>query len=208
MSDEIYLQPAKAGETLLQMQNLLKDFNKQIHEMGAIIKTNAAVTYSEPLLKAMTLAAHDLNNLGHAANAAIYAFSHAFVDVIEEWKKTDAQAAASVSFSKPHLEDIRLVTHASRKLHVDIEKIKIFITHLDGCNDILKSHFDDMDALIRDSVHYWRGDSASHTRETWRRRLEPVMDNTYKTVQKVVEIMREELHAFIKRDAQNFPGRW
>ena len=208
MSDEIYLKPAKAGETLLNMQGHLKQFNDHLHEMGSIIKTNAAVTYSEPLLKAMTQAVHDLNKLSHAVNAGISTFSHAFVQVIEEWKKTDAQAAASVSFTKPHFEDIRLVTHSSQKLHVDIESIKILVTRIDTDNTILKSHFDDMDTLIHDSVHYWRGDSASHTRETWRRRLEPLMDETAKTVQKVVNIMNEELQAFVKRDAQNFPGRW
>lgn len=208
MSDKIFLNPAKAGETLLEMQHLLEDFNKQIHEMGGIIKTNAAVTYSEPLLKAMSLVAHDLTNLGHAVNAGVSTFSQSFVEVVEEWKKTDAHAAASVSFSRPHFEDIRIPHHSSHKLHADIEKIKGLITHLDGCNDILKSHFDDMNTIMNDSINWWDGESASHTRVTWEIRIVPLMDETYKTVHKLWEMMDEELRAFIKRDAHNFPGRW
>ena len=208
MSDSIYLEPAKAGQTLLQMQNTLKKFNDEIREIGVQLKSTALITYSEPLTKALGHTSQELNNIGHAVNAGVYAFSHAFVNVIEEWKKTDAQAAASISFKKPHFEDIHLVYHKAHKLHVSpMDMLKGINTIEDG-GGMLRNYFEDMDDLIRDSVHYWRGESASHTRESWRRHIEPLKESTVKTVVNVAEMMREELGAFMKRDSQNFPGKW
>lgn len=208
MSDEIYLEPAKAGQTLLQMQNTLKKFNDQIHEIGVQLKSTANITYSEPLTKALGQAAHNLNNIGQGVNSGVYAFSHAFVNVVEEWKKTDAKSAASVSFKKPHFEPIHLVYHKARKLHVHpIDMIKGIDTIEDG-GTVLKNQFEEMDNLLRDSVHYWRGESASHTRESWRRHIEPLKESTAKTIQTVANMMRDELQAFINRDSQNFPGKW
>lgn len=207
MSDVIKLEPAKAGETLTEMQHLLKEFNDELYTINSELRSLSVITYSEPLIKAMTQANHDINNLGHAVNAAIYAFSHAFVHVIEEWKKTDAQAAASISFEKPDFEDIRLLHHQAIKVQVEISEISHCIDNIDISEDHLESLFEKMDNLMKASAHYWQGHSANQTRHNWKRHVEPLKEHTVKTVLKAVEIMSHELTAFMKRDASNFPGK-
>lgn len=209
MSHEIItLEPAKAGETLLLMQNALGNFNDTLYTIGLELQNTSASTYSEPLLKALDLSTRDLNEMGHAVNAGIYAFSHAFVHVIEQWKKTDARMASAVSFDKPQFEELRVFHHAPRLLHVQIPEMKKVIETISFNNIFLKTYFESMDTLMKDSVHYWRGASADQTRQNWKRHLDPLMDKTEKTINKVVNIMTDELNDFIKRDANNFPGKW
>jgi hypothetical protein len=127
MSDKIYLEPAKAGETLLHMQGLLKNFKDYLYSINMELRSISVVTYSEPILDAINLASHEINNLGQAVNAAVYYFCQAFVHVIEEWKKTDAQHAASVSFDRSDFEVIRLLPHSSTKIYVDISEFSHII---------------------------------------------------------------------------------
>jgi hypothetical protein len=204
--DIITLNPAQAGETLLEMQRLLEIFNDNLYETGSAIIFTSSITYSDPLTKALSLAAHELTDLGIAVNAAIYAFSHAFVQVIEEWKKTDAQAAAGVFFRKPHPVEFRVLHRSAEKLLVQNNKIEILIDRIYLNGRSMGIHFDHMDTLIKESARYWRGHSADQTRHNWRRYIEPLMDKTDATIEKVCDTMREELREFMKRDARNFPG--
>lgn len=204
--DIITLDPAKAGQTLLQMQNTLEKFNNNLYETGSAIEFTSSITSSDPLLEALRLAAHDLTELSHAVNAAIYAFSHAFVHVVEQWKKTDAKHAASVFFSKPHPVEFRVLPRSAEKLLVENKKISALIDRIYISGVTMGSDFESMDTLIKESAHYWRGHSADQTRHNWKRHLEPLMEKTDKTIEKVCYMMREELMAFMKRDATNFPG--
>ena len=205
--DIITLSPSDAGATLRVMQLELGDFNDKINSMGVVIQNTAAQTYSDPLLKALARAAHDLSQLQYGVNAALYAFAHAFVHVIEQWKKTDAQAAASISFHKPHFEPIRLLPHPARKLHVDTSEMKRCIDYLDSQNGPMRWVFESMDVTIKDSAHYWRGHSGDLTRQNWKRHLYPLMEKSVRTVNKVVDVMTEEMQALKRRDTSNFVGR-
>lgn len=151
---------------------------------------------------------NDLNEMGYGVNAGIYAFSHAFVQVIEQWKKTDARMASAISFEKPQFEGFRLYHHAPRLLHVSVKDMKKVIEDISWNNMFLKDHFNLMDTIMQDSAHYWSGHSGDQTRQNWKRHLEPLVTKTEKTINKVVTIMNEELASFIKRDATNFPGKW
>jgi hypothetical protein len=71
----------------------------------------------------------------------------------------------------------------------------------------MKQHFEEMDVAIQDSAHFWRGHSGDQTRHNWKRHLHPLMEKTDKTIYKIVDFMTDELHAVIKRDAANHPGR-
>jgi hypothetical protein len=206
----ITLDPAQAGETILELQDTLMDFNHQIHEIGVQLIRTAAITYSAPLTKALGQAAQSLNNIGQGVNAAVYAFSHAFVRVIEEWKKTDAQQAASITFKRTDFESLhlRLIFHKAHKLHVSPYDMLKVIDAIEEGDVYLNKHFDKMDMLLLNSTHYWMGESAEQTRHSWKRHVKPLQENTTKTIQNVSEMMREELQAFMNRDSQNFPGKW
>src|SRR5689334_3064174 len=108
MSDAIKLEPAKAGQTLFHMQSLLEKFKNYLYEINTELRNISSINYSEPILDALNLATREVNNMGQAVNAAVYYFSQAFVHVIEQWKKTDAQHAASVSFARSDFEIIKL----------------------------------------------------------------------------------------------------
>jgi hypothetical protein len=208
--DVIKMEPAKAGETVYTMQGHLQDFNYVLYNMGLALQNISASTSSEPLLKAMDMSVLDLNKLGQGVNAGIYAFSHAFVQVIEQWKKTDAMAASGLLFSiqKPQFEEFRLFHHAPLLLHVHIADVKNVIEDLSLKNTLLKVQFDLMDTIMNESKNYWQGQSGDQTRQNWKRHLTPLAEDTEKTVNRVVNIMNDELAAFIKRDATNFPGKW
>jgi hypothetical protein len=206
----ITLDPAQAGETILELQDTLDSFNHQIHEIGVQLLRTAAITYSAPLTKALGQAADSLNNIGQGVNAAIYAFSQAFVRVVEEWKKTDAQQAASIYFKKSDFESmhIHLVFHKAYKLHVSTNDMLKGIDAIEDGGVYLNKYFDKMDNLLLNSIHYWMGESAEQTRHSWKRHVKPLQENTTKTIQNVSEMMREELQAFMNRDSSNFPGKW
>jgi hypothetical protein len=209
--DTIKLEPVKAGNTILQMQGYLKDFNDTLYSVGLQIQDTSASTFSEPLLKALELSVKDLNNLGQGVNAGIYAFSQAFAHVVEQWKKSDAKDANmawAISFEKPQFEGFRIFHHAPRMLHVSNKDMVKLIDYIATNNKTLKKYFDAMDKLMDESKNYWTGQSGLQTRQNWKRYLEPLMDNTYKTIDNVVTIMTQELNEFMKRDATNFIGRW
>jgi hypothetical protein len=207
-NDVIKLEPAKAGQTILKIQEYLRNFNHILYKTGLQLQDTSASTFSEPLLKAMELSVLDLNKLGQGVNAGIYAFSQAFVQVVEQWRKTDAKSAAAVSFEKPQFEEFRLFHHAPLILHVSIKDMKDLIAEISLNNTLISAQFGLLDDNINASKSYWQGQSADQTRQNWKRYLTPLAEDTEKTVNKIVTIMNEELAAFIKRDANNFVGKW
>lgn len=204
--DIIMIDPSDANATLRVLHMELGDFNGYIDSMGILMKHIAAETYSDPLLKALARAAIDMSRLQYGVNAALYAFANAFVHVIEQWRKTDAHASASVSFDKPRFEAIHLLPHPAHRLHVDTVKMKRCIDYIDQHNGSMRNVFDDMDFSIKDSARYWRGHSGDQTRHNWQRHLEPLVTETVRTIGKVVDLMTEELIALMIRDAARFPG--
>jgi hypothetical protein len=204
--DIITLNPAEAGITLLDMQELLEKFNDKLYETGSAIEFTTTITYSDPLIKALGRSVHELTDLGRGVNTAIYAFSHAFVQVIEQWRKTDAKSAAGVFFRKPHPVEFHVLQRSAEKLLVRVDKIDFLIERIYLSGRSMGIYFDQMDNLIKESARYWRGHSADQTRHNWKRYLEPLMDRADATIEKVCDTMREELREFMKRDARNFPG--
>jgi hypothetical protein len=207
VSDAIKLEPAKAGQTLLHMQNLLKKFKDYLYTINMELRSISVVTYSEPILDAINLASHEINNLGQAVNAAVYYFSQAFVHVVEEWKKTDARHAASVSFERSDFEIIKLLPHSSTKIYVDIDDFSRIIHTIGESRRHVKTTFQEMDDLIKASHHYWQGHSGDQTRDKWKRLLEPLVTATLASIADVETSINDEIFAFMKRDASNWPGQ-
>lgn len=206
MSDAIKLEPAKAGQTLLHMQSLLEKFKNYLYEINTELRNISSINYSEPILDALNLATREVNNMGQAVNAAVYYFSQAFVHVIEQWKKTDAQHAASVSFARSDFEIIKLAPHPSTKVYVEISEFSLIIQHISGVRHKVQKTFQEMDNLIKASQHYWHGQSADQTRHKWTSLLEPLVSVTLKSIAEVETNINDEINAFLQRDASNFPG--
>jgi uncharacterized protein YukE len=204
MSDIITLEPRQAAETLAQMQNTVKTFLQEIEMVGEVLRLTAALTFSTPLTAVFEAAADALTNIGNAVNAAVNAYSQAFVQVIETWKQTDMTASSDVSFDKPGFDGITITINDAIKVEVQPSKVRDLLSKHDDHSSRMHTHFNSMDDEINKSGGYWVGESGNNTRNAWTKSVAPLNDEVQKILKTVGMNIETQLTDFIRRDASNF----
>jgi len=204
MSDVITLEPRQAAETLAQMQSTVKTFLQEVEMIGEVLRLTAALTFSTPLTAVFEAAADALTNIGNAVNAAVNAYSQAFVQVIESWKQTDMTASSDVSFEKPGFDGITITSNDATKVEVQPSKVRDLLSKHDDHSSRMHNHFNSMDDEINRSGGYWVGESGNNTRNAWTKSVAPLNDEVQKILKSVGMSIEGQLTDFIRRDASNY----
>jgi uncharacterized protein YukE len=200
MSDQILLEPAQAGQTLGNMQGLVKHYLDEILEIGQKIKEIGALTYSDPIEDALQQAANCLTEVGNAVNAGVDSYCEAFRDVVNLWKQSDAVAASQVSFARPSFAGVHYNPNKASKLDVIVGKIRELLNQMNEERNEMRDIFYQMDEEIEKSVSYWIGNSGDRTRQAWKTNVYPMNDDADKLLSRMHELVEEELAALVRRD--------
>jgi len=204
MSDIITLEPRQAAETLATMQSTVKTFLQEVEMIGEVLRLTAALTFSTPLTAVFEAAADALTNIGNAVNAAVNAYSQAFVQVIETWKQTDMTASSDVSFEKPGFDGITVTINDAIKVEVHPSKVRDLLSKHEDHSSRMYNHFNSMDDEIGKSGGYWLGESGNNTRNAWTKSVAPLNDEVQKILKSVGMSIEGQLTDFLRRDASNF----
>jgi uncharacterized protein YukE len=204
MSDIITLDPKQAADTLSSMQNTVKTFLQEIEMIGEVLRLTAALTFSSPLGEVFEAAAEALTNIGNAVNAAVNAYSQAFVQVIETWKQTDMTASSDVSFDKPAFDGITISLNDAVKVEVQPSKVRDLLSKHEDHSSRMQTHFNTMDDGINNSSGYWIGESGNNTRNAWTKSVAPLNDEVQKILKTVGMNIETQLTDFMRRDASNY----
>jgi uncharacterized protein YukE len=186
------------------MQGLLGKFLREIELIGDDIIYLATIMSSKPIRALMYQSAFELTDLGFGVRSGIAVFAQAFVEVVERWKKTDAKAAASVSFDSPSFEGFVVPERETDRLEVNLKVLQRFMENIGEKHVRLEFYFDDMDKMMEESKRYWQGQAGDLTRQRWKTYLEPQREKTKHTLNMLVGALFDEHEALKKRDSTNF----